>query len=523
MTAEKQFEANKKNALMSIDVLTDKGKAVVAKNAVNHPCVFRRMKTSILFAVCLIFVQLVLFVRTNAVADTAVYDEVKPLFITSDGDLLLLSLPDHQGFELIATKTGQRGNVTQTPNTEYFVTISPDKKYICYKEFSLINKHLLQVPVLYDINQKKVLQLCEAAPQVGSPIVSTQGKIAYTIGRKLVLLHSDLSKFSEIDLGDTVNLLSFSPDGNRVVFNNAKEIISWIDLETGIKTDVPASTLQGYHPRFSPNGQSLLTYSINGEVEACQLSSCVTSRFGKAESGNWVNDDQLAIVNKETRDDQVVSTSVLLGSLADNSIETLWTVQRNAEVVINAGAIAVVSGTIIQLGDIKTALWETLSLQPQTRSSVSARPLAQTVSPQSVIDNGTTVQLSGVPYIHQLYDTADNFVGGGIRAAMPHLPLWPFSITENCPPIPLYAHGVERIRQTMATTSQTFTVTMAIPTIFPPLLSGEVLSLAIMVALDIFYRTLLATESREPIVSVNTSLIMALPHRLTGVSLAKQV
>src|ERR1039458_4987585 len=71
-----------------------------------------------------------------------------PIDVSPDGELLLLFLPAGQGFELVNARTGQRDIVSATPNTGYFATLSPDKKYVCFKDFQSVGDARLQVPVL---------------------------------------------------------------------------------------------------------------------------------------------------------------------------------------------------------------------------------------------------------------------------------------------------------------------------------------------------------------------------------------
>ena len=65
-----------------------------------------------------------------------------PIDVSPDGELLLLFLPAGQGFELVNTRTGQRDVVSGTPNTGYFASISPDKRYVCFKDFQIGRAHV---------------------------------------------------------------------------------------------------------------------------------------------------------------------------------------------------------------------------------------------------------------------------------------------------------------------------------------------------------------------------------------------
>jgi len=70
----------------------------------------------------------------------------------------------------------------------------------------------------------------------------------------------------------------------------------------------------------------------------------------------------------------------------------------------------------ISLADTQTGVLQKSAIQSLP---ASATPGTETVAgpavltPQIVVTNSTTVQLTGVPYIHQLYDSPDSFPGGG--------------------------------------------------------------------------------------------------------------
>ena len=319
-----------------------------------------------------------------------------------------------QGFELVNTRTGQRDIVSDTPNTGYFAAISPDKRYVCFKDFQVVGNSRMQVPVLYDIAGKKQVMLDKPARTAGNPVASGRGQIAYTVGTQLVVLNPDLSRFMETDLGTVVNVLAFSPDGTRLAFSDPSERISWIDLDTGARSTLPAAGLHGYRPRFSPDGQALLARSSDGEVTAAQLATGVTRNFGRAQAAGWVDADTVALVRKTVANYAVSQTDVVKGKLSDGSTSRLLTRLGNAEVIIHAGVMALATQDGVSLADARTGVSQNLALPA---ASVPAVPEPAAASPSdatplNVVTNGSIVQLVGVPYINQVYDTADSFSGG---------------------------------------------------------------------------------------------------------------
>jgi autotransporter-associated beta strand protein len=338
-----------------------------------------------------------------------------PIDVSPDGELLLLFVPGLQGFEIVNTRTGERDLVSQTPCTGYFAAISPDKQYVCFKDFPQVAGRRLQLPMLYHIAQKKLVPLGDPAPAAGNPVVSSRGQVAYTVGEQLVVLNADLSPFLQLNLGAVVNVLAFSPDGGRLAFSDPNELISWIELDTGKRGAVPAGSVHGYQPRFSPKGQSLLARSANGEITACRLSDSAARSFGRAESAAWLDEDTVAMVCKDVADFAVSHTDVLKARLSDGATSTLLTKPGDAAVALNSSVIAFGSEDGISLADTQTGILQKSATPPR---SASAAPKAETVAtpaaltPKNVVTNSTTVQLTGVPYIQQLYDSDDSFPGG---------------------------------------------------------------------------------------------------------------
>ena len=338
-----------------------------------------------------------------------------PIDISPDGELLLLFLPGGQGFELVNPRTGQRDVVSATPNTGYYASISPDKRYVCFKEFQPAGNALLQVPALYDIAAKRVVLLDKPAPAAGNPVASSRGQIAYTIGERLIILNADLSRFLESDLGFPANVMAFSPDGGRLAFSNPAEGVSWVEVDTGSHGAAPAESLRGHQPRFSPDGQALLARSSNGELRAWHRPSGVSRNFGRAESAAWLDNDTVALVCKEVADYVVTRTQVEKRKLFDDSASTLLVRKGDAGIVIKPRVMALVEEDKLSLVDTGTGLSQKVALQassvaPAPKATTPAMPSA--ITPLNVVTNSTTVQLVGVPYIQQLYDSPDSFPGG---------------------------------------------------------------------------------------------------------------
>ena len=337
-----------------------------------------------------------------------------PIDVSPDGELLLLFLQGGQGLDLANTRTGQRDLVSPTPNTGYFASISPDKRYVCFKDFQRANDRLLQVPVLYDIAQKKQLPLADPAPTAGNPVASSRGQIAYTLGERLIVLNPDLSRFRETDLGAIANVLAFSPDGRQLAFSDPQEAVSWIDLNTGSRGTAPRQSLHGYQPRFSPDGQALLARNSRGEFTAWNRVSGLSRDFGPAEAATWLDNDTVALVRKTAAGHAVRHTDVVKRKLSDGATSLLLSRTGDAAIALSPSFVAFADDGGVSLADTRTGLPQTLALQPRPLAAAPkiATPAAlAAATPLNVVTNGSIVQLVGVPYVNQVYDTPDSFGG----------------------------------------------------------------------------------------------------------------
>ncbi|HVM46660.1 MAG TPA: immunoglobulin domain-containing protein [Candidatus Acidoferrum sp.] len=335
-----------------------------------------------------------------------------PIDLSPDGELVLLFLPGNQGFELVNTLTGWRDTVSHTPNAGYFATLSPDKQFVCYKDFQPGKGQLLQVPVLYRIADQKQLPLADPAPAAGNPVVSTRGQVAYTIGSQLVVLNPDLSRATQTDLGTLANVLAFSPDGRRLAFSDPDETISWIDVDTGQRGSPPAGAVSGYQPRFSPDGTGLLARRSNGAILAWRAG--LSRSLGRADAATWLDDDTVAVVQKDVADFGVTRTHVRKHKLSDGSVSTLLSRAGDVAVALSASAVALNAEDGLGVADTRLGTAKSVTLAPAA-SQAAPKDLAfaapsGAISPMTVT-NGSVVQLVGVPYVNQVYDTPDNFSG----------------------------------------------------------------------------------------------------------------
>ena len=140
-----------------------------------------------------------------------------PVFVSEDNALLLKTGPSHQGLVLVDTANGKETLVATSRGAGYYASISPDNRYVCFKLIEDRPEGGRQfTPMLFDIAGGVLIPLAEPSSEAGTPVVSREGKIAFTVGNVLTVLGADFTRVATLDLGHHVNLLALAPDGSSV-------------------------------------------------------------------------------------------------------------------------------------------------------------------------------------------------------------------------------------------------------------------------------------------------------------------
>ncbi|MBN1901517.1 hypothetical protein JW926_09375, partial [Candidatus Sumerlaeota bacterium] len=336
-----------------------------------------------------------------------------PVFVSDDSSLVLVTNDDYNGLSVVNTETGQSTMITTGINAGYYATISPDNRYVCYKAFQESADGLLQIPVIYDLVENASLELCLPAPLTGTPAVSVDGKIAYTLGDNLYILGSN-GKVSKIfDLGCDVNIVSFSPDGKKISYSKDNGEI--VVLEVGGKAIKTFSTEDAYlwGPAFSPNGDKILVKSIEGKVGCVSLEDGKVDLLGEGLDPSWIDNETIGCIKKEIEDFTVKSSDLVTMDCSGIVISSARLDWGNVDGVIklNAGAFNI-SGSV-QFGSISTKAmksgFKTLSI-PAELNEIELKEAKIDEEQDSegknslkyLQDKGTTWELVGVPVIHQV-------------------------------------------------------------------------------------------------------------------------
>lgn len=366
----------------------------------------------------------------------------RPL-LSPDGSALLLSGPEGEGVYLLERASGTLLRLTHAPSSGGAFRFSPDGQRIGLKQLELRAgaEQPLQTPWIYDRSSGEMRALSAPSQRVGIPSFARDGRIAYTLDRTLLIADSTGKVLSRWDLEHYVNQAVLSPDGRFVLYNGRNEALWMLELSSGRRIQLTPEGKSVFEPQWSPDGARVLVSSVGGGVRVVALATGEVLDIADAHTPTWHPDSQSVLVSRqELQPGQGLVKAELVQVRLGNGPGGMET-GSVYEVLTSANGQA----SSPQLSpDGKTLLWKDLrmgallqaSLAPHqanpSRSGVlrlgAPSPLSLSVAsakswsgrverlgdsslrtPEAV--TAATVEISGVPYMHQLYDSRDDFDG----------------------------------------------------------------------------------------------------------------
>lgn len=331
---------------------------------------------------------------------------------------------------------------------------SPDGLLLAYKRFEKTNSgRLLQIPVLFDLKTGQKKELTEPSEVCGIPSIARDGKIVFTQGNELLLFNGSRQLLRKFDLGHYANQTPISPDGKRVVFNDAHDQLWLLDLSSGRQTKLTADRVGYFNPVWSPDSGRLVASTLAGELVIWEIASRREIEIGTGESPNWTPDGNWLVfrsIEKNNRLEIIGSEISLIRfdgqerhelTNSRNQLETNPRLSPDGDMLFYtiSGESNAFNAKLIWHGnrpELKQIITRPLPELPASQNSASddTGMLLKTLAPSSVYFEA--------PYIHQVYDVPDWFNGHsacGATSAMMGLafyeilPPWPCTASQPTP------------------------------------------------------------------------------------------
>jgi len=310
-------------------------------------------------------------------------------------------LTDNYCNSLYLLKNGSLKEIFTAPGCGRYYTISPDKKIIGFK---WITEDGLQIPAVYDLEKNEIKKLYEPVYQAGQVSFSNDGKIAFTIGEELIVQNKE--EIKKYNLGTYANLCPISPDSYFAVFNDNRDQLWLLNLETEERVSITDNNNAYFYPKWSPDSRLIAYSTLGGFIKVYDRIENRTYDIDEGKGFNWSPNSWYLIYHKTYTDGHQFINSELFISKYDGSEKIQLTYTTDIyEMDPNFAA----SGNIIYhtfdkkkicTSKIKdNALQDTKVLYPQYNElKMNYYNINSDFGTRDSID---------VPYVHQVYDTPD--------------------------------------------------------------------------------------------------------------------
>jgi peptidase C39-like protein/WD40 repeat protein len=331
-----------------------------------------------------------------------------PVYISRDASLLLLTTKTCDGLWLLHTDTGIKDIINTETSSGYYPSISPDNRFVCYKTFRKGEKAPLQIPTIYDIKEKKIIPLNKASTVAGTPAISSDGRIAFSVNNQLIIRNPKTGKDDKINLGYHVNLISFSIDGKKIAFTSSSGGIDILTTETKKTNTVTSGETEYWGPQFSPSGKYILLNTPYRDVECIDTEKKTVTPVTKNKQAGWSDSDTIIFCKRKTGG----KTEIVRMSPSGELLKSTILESGHKRSVINGnGVVLKLSGEIRcgLFGKEKTQdlkIFDDEEIVEPNRKFYFNQGKAEINSRMKNLE-----EISGVPVINQLYDTANDFNG----------------------------------------------------------------------------------------------------------------
>ncbi len=316
---------------------------------------------------------------------------------------------DNYGSALyLRTADGEIRRLASSPGAGMYFCVSPDKKRIGFKS---IGGDGLQTPAMIDAATGAVRMLADPSHRTGQVSFTADGRYAFTVGTTFVV--TDGSSEIRRDLGTYANIAPVSPNGTRVVFNDAGDQLWMMDIATAAKTMITDRTRGFFTPQWSPDGGKILYSGLDGSLFVYNLQTAATAALGEGFSPAWSADgNEVAFYRKEIEADSLVNSDIYIASADGRSVRRVTFTEDICEMDPSfdgtSPGIVYHTYTRCELGIASAS--DGVSVQGiRLLPRLYPVQIAPTVS--SIPQSGVRAPVLDVPYINQVYDTPDWFNG----------------------------------------------------------------------------------------------------------------
>lgn len=359
-----------------------------------------------------------------------------------DGRHLALSGDRGDGVYLYDTQTKSVLQITDARSSGYAFNWSPDGRRLGFKLLipQAGSVFPLQSPAVYNLDQRKLVLLCEPTARAGVPSFASDGLTAFTVDQELRVVNPAGEIVSSLSLGHYVNLAVISPDGTRVAYNTPDDQVAVLELDRGRSSRLTAGQDAYFKPVWSPDSGRLAVSTIAARLKSIDVQAGRVQDLDHGTDPSWSPDGQTIFYTQTDRIDgvKVIDSDIYqIGCDGSGKRRLTWEVgEHEAAARLSPDGremafVSLVTGELYRTSVSRKAVTNlrdsdppAYSLNPKVRLNAAAAtftkldttslPLeiqAPFEQPLPITADNPVTLLRTVPYLHQVYDTPDDFNG----------------------------------------------------------------------------------------------------------------
>ncbi len=326
-----------------------------------------------------------------------------------------LILTDNFASQIFLLEDGELVSICESAGCGRYFEVSPDGSKIGYK---LIKDDGQQYPAILDIDSRKTTVLSESHTLCGQISFSDNNLIAYSSDEKIIVQNTITKDISEIKINTYSNLTPISPDGNWVAYNNNRDQIFVININTKNVLQITDNKGGYVYPKWSPDSKKILFSSLGGNLYVYDFGLDKTYSIGRGGAAKWRGDSQCVLFQRTKANDFKFEGSELF--LATYDAQKIWQLTNTTDthemnpIFLNNNKIAynTYNKKTIQTADLTSKSYELENSETIyiDNGKTNVRYYALRNSRQD------STYIYDIPYVHQVYDTPNNFDGSGACA-----------------------------------------------------------------------------------------------------------
>ncbi len=197
--------------------------------------------------------------------------------------------------------------ISDRPGSDMYFTLSSEKSLIGFKEIDDQGK---QYPVVYDVKTNGKTKLHSGSARVGQISFSNNGLTAFTVEQELLIL--DGTSTRTFELGTYSNLAPISPNGNLASYNDDKDQLYIINLNTGTSTKITDGGASYFLPQWSPDGSQLMFSSLSGNLFTYSILTKKLNELCEGFSSSWIDNETILFYQKQSNNEQLISSDLFI-------------------------------------------------------------------------------------------------------------------------------------------------------------------------------------------------------------------